>query len=245
VIVTNDKARKAAIRQRMAQTGETYSAARRGMPDRSTATAMPSPAEYAAGTGAEQQYAREALAAGVPADQVEAQIAAFRAQDAALAARESAEQAEREALGAEEHADFTHDDADRAREQSGDQSGWQRARERSEQAREAAEQARQRADDLEDAALEAEELAELAHDAANPAQRRGLAGPPFVHRRPGPGGMMVGAPTFLPPLPPPPPLPPGPPQPPGSPLPPHAPGSFGSWPWDGEDVPPADPDAWS
>ena len=86
VIVTHDKARKSAVRRRMAQTGETYSAARRGVPDGSTAA----PEAEHADTDAERQYASEALAAGVPAGQVEAQIAAFRAQDAALAARESA-----------------------------------------------------------------------------------------------------------------------------------------------------------
>lgn len=229
-IVTHDKARKSAVRRRMAQTGETYSAARRGVPNPGTTSPQ---ADYP-DTDAERQYAGEALAAGVPADEVEAQLAAFRAQDAALAARESADQAEREALAAEERADLAHDAADLARE-SGDRLKWQRARERSEQAQDEAEQARQRADALEEAALEAEELAELTDDAANPTRRRRVPG---WFTRPGPGRMM-SVPAFpLAAPPPPPPPPPAPSAPPAPPLPPWAPG-LRSRPWG---TPPTDSD---
>jgi len=84
--MTRDKAQKTAARQRMAETGEPYSVARRAV------AAEPARAEGPVVTGMtpEEQYAREAEAAGVSAAEIRAQEAAFRAQESADQAEERA-----------------------------------------------------------------------------------------------------------------------------------------------------------
>src|SRR5262249_45410689 len=129
--VTRNKARKTAARQRMAQTGEPYSVARRaaGTPGEAAPDAAgtgTAPEDAASGTPAAQQgageitpeerYAREAEAAGVPAAEIEARLAGFRAQEAADWAQRSAEQARELAERAEEAADRAEERADLAQE---------------------------------------------------------------------------------------------------------------------------------
>src|SRR5450755_2506231 len=101
MIMTQNKAQKAAARQRMAQTGEPYSVARRAT---AAGTALPDdpgavdgPAAIGA-TGAaegplspEEQYAREAEAAGLSAAEIEARLAAFRGQETEAAGLNAAE----------------------------------------------------------------------------------------------------------------------------------------------------------
>ena len=79
--MTRNKAQKIAARQRMAETGEPYSVARRETPPPGSVTP-------------EERYAREARDAGVPEAEIAAQLAAFRMQEArelADAAEEAAE----------------------------------------------------------------------------------------------------------------------------------------------------------
>ena len=121
--MTSNKAQKTAARQRMAQTGEPYSVARRavsaGDPDPDEA-----PAPEAAGTepslpSPQEQYAEEARAAGVPAAEINAQFATFRQQEAAgLHAQETAGLARRAAERAREQADWLEEAAERTEERA-------------------------------------------------------------------------------------------------------------------------------
>ena len=99
--MTSNKAQKTAARQRMAQTGEPYSVARRAVsagdaetpgpdPDGIPGAVTPGPAGIPEAAGPdpgeaspEERYAQEAEAAGVPAAEIYAHLAAFRAQEAA------------------------------------------------------------------------------------------------------------------------------------------------------------------
>jgi hypothetical protein len=104
MIMTEDKARKAAIRRRMAQTGEPYSVARHavdGGADPADAGARPDEPvtdQPVAAETPEEQFEREAEAAGVSAVQRAVARAAFAAQDGADRVREALHDAqEREA----------------------------------------------------------------------------------------------------------------------------------------------------
>jgi hypothetical protein len=117
--MTRNKAQKTAIRQRMAATGEPYSVASRAV---GTGDATP---EDPDGTGftPDQQYAREAEAAGSTPAEIEAQLGAFqaqeaadRAQEAAGRARERADRAEEAAVRAEERAELAQEAAEMAEE---------------------------------------------------------------------------------------------------------------------------------
>ncbi|HXL88772.1 MAG TPA: hypothetical protein VN969_07315 [Streptosporangiaceae bacterium] len=192
MIMTRNKAQKAVTRQRMAETGEPYTVARRA----TLSSDDPS---------SEEQYAREAREAGVSEAEIAAQLAAFRLRDAAEQARELADAAEEAADVAERRAELARDSAGLAAD-GADRQELARALEHAEAAERAAERERARADAAEDAADAAEERAELAELAEEEADlgRRGPAG-----RRPG-GLPPIGA---LPPLPPQPPQPPRPPRP--------------------------------
>lgn len=171
--MTQNKAQKAAIRQRMEETGEPYSVAAR----RATRAGDAGPADpVLTGLTAEERYAREAEAAGIPAAQIEAQRAAFQAQEradrmreAADLARQRADQAEEAADQAEERAELAHEAADLARDWA-DEAEQGQAQARAEQAQRAADEARGRADQADEAADEAAERAELAQEAADLAQ---------------------------------------------------------------------------
>ena len=96
--MTRNKAQKSAARQRMARTGEPYSVARRAVssPDAlapGAASGTGTAQQDSAGITPEERYTREAEAAGVPAAEIEARLAGFRAQEAADWAQRAAEQA--------------------------------------------------------------------------------------------------------------------------------------------------------
>ena len=246
--MTRNKAQKTAARQRMAQTGEPYSVARRavGTTDalapwvpRRSGTAQQDSAEITP----EERYAREAEAAGVPAAEIEARLAGFRAQEAADWAQRAAEQARELAERAEQDADRAEERADLAQEAAELAQGWadepeqDQALERASRMQQAAEQARERAERAAEAADRAEEQADLAQEAADEAaERAGLArdtgddewGPEAEERGPAPDGRASfeedwhphRGPTAHPPAPPP--FPPAPPPPPRPPAPPWA-----------------------
>jgi len=181
--MTTDKARKTAIRQRMAQTGEPYSVARHATAGPAAEALDPGFAGPAAGPlssaglswedlSPEERYARDAAAAGRAPDQVEAEMAAFRAQEhgdraqeAARRAREQVSEAESAIDAADERADLAREAADQAEERA-DAAELSRARERAEQAEQDAERAQERAEAAEAAADAADERADLAQEAA-------------------------------------------------------------------------------
>jgi hypothetical protein len=117
MIMTRNKAQKTATRQRMAETGEPYSVARRAIRAGNAGPADPDFIEMTP----EEQYVREAETAGITAAEVEAQKAAFRAQEAA-------DQAEERAERAQEAADLVQERADEAQERAADGPGRTRQR---------------------------------------------------------------------------------------------------------------------
>jgi hypothetical protein len=92
--MTSNKAQKTAARQRMAQTGEPYSVARRavsaGNPEPDATQGLPAAGTEPSGLSPEEQYAQEARAAGVPAAEIDAHLAVFHAQEATDLARRAA-----------------------------------------------------------------------------------------------------------------------------------------------------------
>ena len=150
MIMTQDKARKTATRQRMAPTGEPYCEARRA----AEAEADPGGDGRGATPRApreEDWYARMAEEAGLSVAEVRAQEIAAQARVQAAEARERAEQAEElaerareRAEHAEEAAMMAHDAADLAAEAAAMTRGWadpdeqEQAQRRAEQARAAA-----------------------------------------------------------------------------------------------------------
>src|SRR5450755_3656165 len=168
MIMTQNKAQKAAARQRMAQTGEPYSVARRATAGDHIPPEGP--------LSPEEQYAREAEAAGLSTAETEAHTAAFRVQEAADRARYAAEQArdladraEGTAEQAEQRAMQAQEAAEQAEEWA-DQAELERMQARAGVLQEASEQAREQADRAEEMAEAAEERAEMAQDAADEAQ---------------------------------------------------------------------------
>lgn len=180
MIMTHDKALKAAIRARMAAAGEPYSVARHvilsdgavgGERGVTQAGAEPDPAadqadDYLA------QYLREAREAGVPDEELHAMAAAHHARErlrmaraAAGRAEELAEQAEEEAELAEERAGLAEEAADLAEEWA-DPDEQRAARGRAERMQEEADRARELADRAREEADLAEERAELAEEQA-------------------------------------------------------------------------------
>ena len=157
--MTEDKARKIAARQRMAETGEPYSVARRAVEDEHATSAGPP-------TGA---------AGDAGADVVSPPEQAGQARRLAEQARIQAERAAQAADRAEEAADLTQEAAELAQEWGSD-AEVDRALRRAHEARTAAEQARSRAEQAERLADEAEEAADLAEETADEAEN--LAGDP-------------------------------------------------------------------
>ena len=121
--MTSNKAQKTAARQRMAQTGEPYSVARRavsaGDPEPDAAQGPGATGTEPRGPSPEEQYAQEARAAGVPAAEIDAQLATFRRQEAAeLHTQETADLARRAAERAREQADRLEEAAERSEERA-------------------------------------------------------------------------------------------------------------------------------
>jgi hypothetical protein len=164
MIMTQDKAWKAATRRRMAETGEPYSVARHAVEREHEGAAAEDP--LSAGRGApprdDRWYASEAEKAGVT-------VAEFRVQhlaDLADQAAERAEEAEETVSVAREAAELAQQAADMTR-------GWAdkleqgRAQRRAGQARAAAEEAQRRVGQAQRQADEAEEAADQAADLAD------------------------------------------------------------------------------
>jgi hypothetical protein len=207
--MTSDKARKAATRQRMAQTGEPYSVARKAT--------RPGSGDPGPGETPEERYLREAEESGVSAADLAAMRAAFQAAErvgslrqAAEQARERADRAEEDAVRAEERAGFAQEAAELAEEWA-DEDERRLAQERAGQMQEAAEQARERADRAEEAADEAGERADEAEEWADEAQDLfAEEGEEDEWRDDEPGGPWHGSRVGMPRLP----RPPRPPRPP-------------------------------
>jgi len=178
MIMTQDKARKTATRQRMAETGEPYCEARRAAAEAESdpGGARPAPRE-------EDWYARMAEESGLSVAEVRAQEIAAQAREQAAEARERADQAQELAERArerseqaEEAAIMADEAADMAVEAVAMTRGWadphgqEQAQRRAEQARAAAHEAQQRADLAEQAADRAEEVTGAAEEAAEEAE---------------------------------------------------------------------------
>jgi len=163
MIMTQDKARKAAIRQRMAETGEPYSVARHAVGrEHEGAAAEDRPgANRGAPPRDDRWYASEAEDAGLT-------VAEFRVQhlaDLADKARERAEEAEETVSVAREATELAQEAADMTRGWA-DKQEQERAQRRANQARAAAEEAQRRAGQAQRQADEAEEAADEAADLA-------------------------------------------------------------------------------
>jgi hypothetical protein len=211
--MTQNKVQKAAIRRRMAETGESYVVARRAVLEGTGRAGPVTP---------EEQYAREAAAEGVSAEEIDArtliyrlEAAAEQAQQAADRARELADRAEDVAVAAEDRAREAEDAAEEAAEWAAPEE-LRLLRERAGQLHVAAEQARVRADRAEEQASAAGERADLAADAAGEAADGEVweAEPGWAWAQATGGGFQPAA-VPVPPVPPMPPAPPVPPAPPG------------------------------
>src|SRR5580704_16764983 len=135
-IMPEDKARKIATRQRMAETGEPYSVARRAVEDDHDDGITGDAGTHAAGNAGTHEAGDAGTHEAGDAGSREAQA---RAHEHAVQARELAEQARHFAEQARERAERAEEDADRAQE--------------------AADQAEESADQADEAADEAEDLA--------------------------------------------------------------------------------------
>jgi hypothetical protein len=232
MIMTHDKARKAAIRTRMAEAGEPYSVARHvilsdGPAGAERAGTGGTPPPDATGTPAEDyfaRYLREAAEAGVPAEDLEVMAAAHRAQEQLSEARRSARLAEDAAGRAEHAAELAEERAELADEAAGLAAEWasapeqDRAHKQAERLHELADAARDRAEQAMEAADQATELLELAQERAGDA-------PEFFEEEDEPRG--PGDPRGHGPRPPRRPQPPRPPQ--------SARPHPGRWDWEGTD----------
>ncbi|HEX3751262.1 MAG TPA: hypothetical protein VHW06_11935 [Streptosporangiaceae bacterium] len=209
--MTQNKVQKAAIRRRMAETGESYVVARRAVLEGAGRAGPVTP---------EEQYAREAAAEGVSPEEIDARTLAYRleaateqAQQAADRARELADQAEEVAEGAEDRAGEAEDAAEEAAEWAAPEE-LRLLRDRAGQLHQAVEQARVRADRAEEEASAAEERADLAADAAGEAADGEVweAEPGWAWAQVTGGGFRAMARPVppVPPMPPAPPVPPGP-----------------------------------
>jgi hypothetical protein len=242
-IMTEDKARKSAIRERMAATGEPYSVARHAIED--AAIERPEPGEdpggpedtapghgewTGGGPGEADLNTLERDARHLAAD---ARRMADQARDRVEQVRMRAERADEAADAAEEAADLAEELAREAAEMTTEwpEEEIAEAQRRAGEARAAAEQARRRAEQAEQQADEADAAADQFEEAANQVEEMAdefADGPSPQHY--GPRGTH---------RPPPPPRPPHPPNPPNPPSPPrsHLSGYTGPQPPD----PPRDP----
>jgi chromosome segregation ATPase len=182
--MTQDKAQKTAARQRMAQTGEPYSVARRETEREHAASATTDPDSGAAATPRDDNwYASVAAAAGISVGMFKAQeqaanasrlldqarIRADQAQERADSEQERAEQLEEAASMLQEAADLAREAAGLTEGRTSDQE-QDRARQRADQAQVGADQAQQRADQAQRQADKAQERAGQAEDVANEAE---------------------------------------------------------------------------
>ncbi len=178
MIMTQDKALKAAIRARMAEAGEPYSVARHViLGDGSLGGELGDTEAGAEHDRAADQaddyfaiYIREAREAGVPDEELQAMADAHGARERLRTAREAADraaefavEAEEAAERAEERASLAEEAADLA-EQWADPEEQRAARQRAERMREGAERAREKADLAEESAELAEERADVADE---------------------------------------------------------------------------------
>jgi len=163
MIMTQDKARKAATRQRMAETGEPYSVARHAVEREHEGAAAEDP--LSAGRGAPPRddawYASEAEKTGIPVTELRVMDLA----DLADKARQRAEEAEETVGVAREAAELAQQAADMTRGWA-DKQDQERAQRRAGQAQAAAEEAQRRADQAQQQADEAEQAVEEAADLA-------------------------------------------------------------------------------
>ena len=163
--MTQDKARKIATRQRMAETGEPYSVARHAVES-----------EHSEDEAAPDGISRDGAAPGEGG--LSAQKHADRARELAEHAQERAERARERAEQAGEAAMMAHDAADMAAEAATLTRGWadeqeqEQAHLRAAQARDAAEEAQRRAHRAGQEADLAEEQADLAEEQANLAEEQ-------------------------------------------------------------------------
>jgi hypothetical protein len=140
MIMTQDKARKTATRQRMAETGEPYSVARHAVESEYSEATV----DDDAGNGAVGDSGGEAgLSAQERADHM--RFLADQAQERADLIRERAEQANEAAMMAQEAADMAAEAANLTREWA-DEQEQEQAQLRAAQARAAAQEAQRRAD---------------------------------------------------------------------------------------------------
>jgi hypothetical protein len=181
MIMTQDKARKIAIRQRMAETGEPYSVARHAVEDEHVSLADPSSADSLEGVTGD---AADAEAEAFPQERAWrlAEQARYLAEQARIRAEHAGEVADR----TEEAADLTQEAAELTQEWGSDEE-IDRALSRADEARTAAGQARSRAEQAERLAEEAEEAADRAEEAIGEAGHLADVyedGPPHWHHRP-------------------------------------------------------------
>jgi hypothetical protein len=217
--MTQNKMQKAAIRRRMAETGESYVVARRAVLDGTGRAGPVTP---------EEQYAREAAAEGVSPEEIDARTLVYRLEAAAEQAEQAADRARELADQAEEAAEAAEDRAGEAADAAEEAAEWaapeeqRRLRGRAGELQEAAGQARVRADRAEEAAGAAEERAGLAADAAGEAADGEVweAEPGWAWAQATGGGFRATMSRPGPLVPPVPPVPPGPPAPPVPPAPP-------------------------
>ena len=123
--MTNDKARKTAIRMRMAETGEPYSVARRAVEDEApqTPNGEYNASEFHENESHDERYIREAREAGASGPDLDAMRAEWAARTlvdrmrrAADEARQLADEAEEAASRAEERAELAQESAELAEE---------------------------------------------------------------------------------------------------------------------------------
>jgi hypothetical protein len=180
--MTQNKAQKIAARQRMAQTGEPYSVARRAAERARTAGATTDPDNAGQATPRDDNScASVAAEAGISvgrfkeqaakAQQLldQARIRAEQAQERADREQDRAEQVEEAASMLQEAADLAREAAELTEGRTDDQD-QERARQRGEQAQVAADQAQQRADLAQRQADEAQEFADQAEEVADEAE---------------------------------------------------------------------------
>ena len=185
--MTQNKAQKTAVRQRMAETGEPYSVARHMVEAGQVPAEPPEPPEtgrYATPRD-DNWYARMAGEAGISVEEFRAQEEAARladlagdAQRRADEAQERADLAQERAEQAEEVAELTQAAADLATEAAelthsrADEQERERAQQRADEAGLARDRAQQAADLAQQRAEREQELAEHADEAADRAQAR-------------------------------------------------------------------------
>jgi uncharacterized phage infection (PIP) family protein YhgE len=193
--MTQNKAQKTAIRQRMAETGEPYSVARHVVEGGQVPTEPPQPAEagHYATPRDDRWYAMVAEEAGISVAEFRVQEEAARladladdAQVRADAAQERADLAQERAEQAEEAAELAQAAADMAAEAAeltgtrADEQERERAQQRADVAAMARDRAQEAAGLAQEQAERAQELADRAEEVADEAESRAdeLAGEP-------------------------------------------------------------------